>query len=222
MYYGYGYGYDSIALFGVFILVSFIASIVLTVMIYKRYIHDGSAPRFKPQDKATWGPFLRFDTLIIDKILKALYLFNAIFVALLIISLTISSLFGGIESFFSTLIGGAISLAVLELLLRVGYELIMLTVIIARNTSEIRRTLGGGEAADADGISSPSPSAPAYASQTGPAAPVAYTTYAAPPAPQPAPAPVQPAPQQPALCPSCGTAIEPGSKFCGVCGHQLP
>lgn len=227
-YYGYGYGYEGSAFFGALILASFIASIVLTVMGYKRYLRDGSAPRFKPQDKAAWGPFLRFDTLIIDKIMKVLYLFLAIFVALAFVSGAIASLFGGIRVFLVALISGAISLVVFELILRVGYELVMLTVIIARNTSEIKRSVCGGEAADADGISSPSPSAPANTFQTDPAAPVTYTTYAAAPAPQPAPAPtpdpaaVQPAPQQPIACPACGAAVAPGSKFCGVCGYQLP
>lgn len=223
----YGYGYEGSAFFGALILVSFIASIVLTVMGYRRYLRDGSPLRFKPQDKATWGPFLRFDTLIIDKVMKVLYLFLAIFVALAFASGVIASLFGGIGVFLATLIAGAILLVVVELLLRVGYELIMLTVVIARNTSEIKRTVCGGEAADADGISSPSPSAPPYPFQAAPAAPVAYTTYEAAPAPQPAPAPVpdqpatQPAPPQPAVCPACGAAVAPGSKFCGVCGHQL-
>lgn len=224
----YGYGYEGSAFFGALILVSFIASIVLTVMGYKRYVHDGSSLRFKPQDKATWGPFLRFDTLIIDKVMKALYLFLAIFIALAFASGVIASLFDGIGTFLAALIAGAIFLVVVELLLRVSYELIILTVVIARNTSEIKRAVCGGEAADADGISSPNPSAPAHPFQAEPAVPAAYTTYTAVPAPQPAPTPVpdqpaaQPAPQQPAVCPACGTVVAPGSKFCGVCGHQLP
>lgn len=227
-----GYGFEGSAFFGALIFVSFIASIVLTVIGYKRYVHDGSALRFKPQDKATWGPFLRFDTLIIDKVMKALYLFLATFIALAFASGVIASLFGGIGVFLVSLITGAISLVVVELFLRVSYELIMLTVVIARNTSEIKRAVCGGEAADADGISSPSPFAPAYPFQAEPAAPAAYTAYTAVPAPQPAapqptPTPVpdqpasQPAPQQPAVCPACGTTVAPGSKFCGVCGHQL-
>ena len=43
-----------------------------------------------------------------------------------------------------------------------------------------------------------------------------------PPPAQPAPPPPPPpAPAVPAICPNCGSATNPGARFCGACGYQL-
>lgn len=232
-------------------LVAFIASIVLTVIGYKRFVGITPTLRIDPKDQRTWGPFLNFDTLIIDKVLKALYMFNAIFLALAIVVLAIAALSEGFGAFVAALIGGAIAIVILELLLRLGYELIMMQVVIARNTSEIKRHLVGGEEADADGISPLStepayvaapapvaPSAPAYAPAPAPAAPAPAPVPAPVPVPAPAPAPEPvPAPEpelapeaapeaEPEVsaqltCPVCGAPINAGDKFCAVCGAKL-
>ena len=123
-------------------LVAFIASIVLTVIGYKRFvIGSDSKLNIDPRDQRTWGPFLNFDTLIIDRVIKALYMFNAIFLALATVVGVIAALFAGFEEFLLAVLGGAILLAVGELLLRLFYELVMMTVVIARNTSAIKREL---------------------------------------------------------------------------------
>ena len=89
-------------------LVAFIASIVLTVMGYKKYVgDDGGLSRIDVRDQRTWGPFLRFDTLIIDKVLKALYVFNAIFFALSMCVGAIAMLSRGFGAFVGALLGGA-------------------------------------------------------------------------------------------------------------------
>ena len=88
--YGYGYGYRSPslgidAMGGIFVtllVIAFIAAIVLAVAGYRKYVSDGTEQPFRLKDPGTWGPFLRFDKLVIDKILKALYIFCAIFTAM--------------------------------------------------------------------------------------------------------------------------------------------
>ena len=193
-------------------LVAFIASIVLTVIGYKRFvIGSDSKLNIDPRDQRTWGPFLNFDTLIIDRVIKALYMFNAIFLALATVVGVIAALFAGFEEFLLAVLGGAILLAVGELLLRLFYELVMMTVVIARNTSAIKRELCKDEVADEDGISSLTPA---------PAPVEAVYTYV-PPAPEPEPKPEPEAEPGAPTCPQCGAAVSPDDKFCTSCGFKL-
>ncbi|MST60392.1 zinc-ribbon domain-containing protein [Parafannyhessea umbonata] len=253
--YGYGgYGYNSNpfdqllgfgSAFGVLMFIAFIAAIVLTVMGYKRFISDKNELHLSFKDKESWGPFLRFDILLIDKILKALYIFNALFVLFACASVALSSLSFGFGAFLGSLVGMALLCIVLEILLRVGYEFAILNVMIARNTSDIRRKLFS------DASSAPATPAPAPTPSPAPVAPVAPAPApesAPAPAPEPvstpepdafetAPttvldrsnqAPADPAPVAPtevapkaSFCPNCGAPVEPGDHFCGECGHKL-
>ena len=253
--YGYGgYGYDSNPLGqlfgfgaaeGVLILVAFIAAIVLTVMGYKRFISDKNELHLSFKDKKSWGPFLRFDILLIDKILKALYIFNALFILFACASVALSSLSFGFGAFLGSLVGMALLCIVLEILLRVGYEFAILNVMIARNTSDIRRKLfSDASSAPATPAPAPTPS-PAPVAPVAPApAPEAPVASAPEPVPTPEPdafetapttvldrsnqAPADPAPVAPtevapkaSFCPNCGAPVEPGDHFCGECGHKL-
>ena len=253
--YGYGgYGYDSNPLGqlfgfgaaeGVLILVAFIAAIVLTVMGYKRFISDKNELHLSFKDKKSWGPFLRFDILLIDKILKALYIFSALLVLFGCAAGALSSLSFGFGAFLASLVGMALLCILLEILLRVGYEFAMLNVMIARNTSDIRRKLfSDASAAPAAPAPAPTPS-PAPVAPVAPApAPEAPVASAPEPVPTPEPdafetapttvldrsnqAPADPAPVAPtevapkaSFCPNCGAAVEPGDHFCGECGHKL-
>lgn len=238
--YGYGgYGYDANpfgqlvnfgSAFGVLMFIALVAAIVLTVMGYKRFVSDKNELHLSYKDKKSWGPFLRFDILLIDKILKALYMFNALLVLFGCAAGALSSLSFGFGAFLGALVGMIILCIVLELLLRVGYEFVMLNVMIARNTSDIRRKLF-----------SDAPTKPAAPASPAPEAPVAPEPE---PAPTPEPdafetapttvldrsdqAPADPAPVAPteaapkaSFCPNCGAPVEPGDHFCGECGHKL-
>lgn len=253
--YGYGgYGYNSNPLGqlfgfgaaeGVLILVAFIAAIVLTVMGYKRFISDKNELHLSFKDKKSWGPFLRFDILLIDKILKALYIFNALFILFACASVALSSLSFGFGAFLGSLVGMALLCIVLEILLRVGYEFAILNVMIARNTSDIRRKLfSDASSAPATPAPAPTPS-PAPVAPVAPApAPEAPVASAPEPVPTPEPdafetapttvldrsnqVPADPAPVAPtevapkaSFCPNCGAPVEPGDHFCGECGHKL-
>ncbi|MGN0076567.1 MAG: DUF4282 domain-containing protein [Parafannyhessea sp.] len=209
----YGYGYDSYSnpltswanfggALGVLMLIAFIAAIVLTVMGYKRFISDKSDMHLSFSDKRSWGPFLRFDVLLIDKILKALYLFNSLMIAFGCLAVVLSSISFGVGAFLGTLVAMAIACILLELLCRVVNEFLILNIVIARNTSDIKRDLRGlkgerdagmpVEGMGFDGAPVP-PTAPASAAAA--AVPVAPAPTSEP---EPAPAAPEEAPAAPA------------------------
>lgn len=200
----YGYGYNTYGspmtswanfggALGVLMLIAFIAAILLTVMGYKHFISDKSDMHLSLSDKRSWGPFLRFDVLLIDKILKALYLFNTLMIAFGCLAVALSSISFGVGAFLGTLVVMAIVCILLELLCRIVNEFLILNIVIARNTSDIKRDLRGlkGErGADPTSTSVP-PAAPvtpaASAAAAAPVAPAAAVEPEAEPAP---PAPV--------------------------------
>ena len=192
--YGYGYGYDparAAGATGVLLLVAFVAAIVITVIVYRKYVRVPGQQLVKLSDKGTWTPFLRFDTLLIERILKVLYIFNLVFIPLSCLAVALSAFGAGFGAGLAALVGMALTCVIAEVVTRLVFEGIMLRVIIARNTSDIRRAMGVGDPLDADGISSPAPSAAERAAQTAP------------------------------TCPTCGAPIKPGSSFCGSCGTRL-
>lgn len=236
--YGYGgYGYNSNpfdqllgfgSAFGVLMFIAFIAAIVLTVMGYKRFVSDKNELHLSFKDKESWGPFLRFDILLIDKILKALYIFCAIFTALFFLAIVLASLVDGIVAFLVSLIMCAILCLITELLERVTFESVMLSVIVTRNTNDIKEMLRNRPAsqlppAEADPVPPVEPVAPA---EKAPEPPAPKASAPQPPEPEPAeapeaPEPSEPTPHAPSFCPECGTPVEPGSHFCRECGTKL-
>ena len=193
MYYGTTYAHSAgMSVVAILIVIAFIAAIIVAVLGYKKYVTGPDEARINIKDQATWGPFLRFDSLLIDKIVKALYLFNALFIAFAYVAVVIGSIYDGFGAFLGTLIFGFLALVVVELLVRVLHESIMLSVIVARNTSDIKRMMGGPQAGG--DVLPPMPYAPAPAPtysdspfpmsygapSTSPIAPVAPVAPAAP------------------------------------------
>ena len=227
--YGYGYGYNDYGfgspriglgaaggIFATLLVIGFIAAIVLAVIVYRAYASDGNDQPFSVKDKSTWGPFLRFDKLVIDKILRALYIFCAIFTAFFFLALVLASLADGIVAFLITLIMCAIFCLIAELLERVSFESIMLSVIITRNTNDIKGMLSNRSSSQLP---------PASAVPEVPVSPA--PAEAAKPAPEPPAESAPPAPEPPAtpgaghFCPECGAPVQPGSHFCPECGKKL-
>lgn len=195
-YYGYGYGFDPFNMIGsagVLTFVALIATIVLTVIIYRKYAKIPGQQLVKLTDKSTWTPFLRFDTLLIERILKVLYIFNLVFIPLFSLATALSAFSMGFGAGLAALVGMAIFCVIAEVITRLVYEGIMLNVVIARNTSDIKRAMGVADTFDSDGISSPAPAA-------GPRPTAPASAY---------------------VCPNCGNPIKPGSSFCGNCGTKL-
>lgn len=135
-----------------------------------------------------------FDALLIDKILKFLYIFSTFAVIFL-------GFLGVIEGFEvlnytgEVLLIGLLVLILGPFVVRLVYEMMMMFVIMVKHVAEINRKVKDENPG--------SPSAEPFA----PEAPA--------PAARPAPRPAE------LICPSCGAKMRPGSKFCGVCGYRV-
>lgn len=217
MYYGSG---SSTAML-VLMVIAFIASIVITVFGYRMFVRTSADQRFSITDQTTWGPFFNFDVLLIEKIMKALYLFSASFTALSSLAVLIGMLFTGIpvSVFLVMLIVVPIAVILQEVLIRVLYESVMLKIITTRNTTEIRNMMNGG-----------APTTPAMPTTPGSFTPNAGFGAAPKAAPQVSPqqwtSPVQQvtAPPQAGgtkICPQCGNRLAASAKFCGTCGMRF-
>ena len=139
-------------------------------------------------------------TLVMEKLLQILY----VFLTCLAVLYGIVVFFSGFFSGFQNLALGLVILAVGPILLRVGYELILLLVMQVKTTREIHQKLTQ------------------MTEERGPAA--------APGRPQPAPETAAPAAEKSAVpcrenqamshCPACGTWYRAASDRCPVCGRQ--
>ncbi len=158
------------SIFMVLGFIAFVAAIVVTVLLYRRFVSEGTS---SVSGKRDWRPFFRFETLLIDKILKALYIFVASLIAFesaagmiaslcLIIVNPIGALFG--------IILIAIVCIVFEVLNRLAFEQTMLLILIWRNSAELRNGLVGGsqdnETASKENINIPSSSGPVFPTES--------------------------------------------------------
>lgn len=126
-------------------VVAFIASIVVAVILYRKYISTRPASS-APGIKRDWGPFFRFESLIIENILKALYIFVAVLIAFECAADILVSFFSLINNPGGALAGIVVTIIVcivFEVLNRLGFELTMMTILIWKNTAVIRQSLTG-------------------------------------------------------------------------------
>lgn len=228
----YRYNYDlasSLAAIGaglwcILMVVALVASIVLTVIGYFKYARIPGSKLIDVKDKDAIGPFLRFDTFLIERVLKILYMFFALFhafscVATLISSFVVNFLMGFVMVFVM-----AIVLVVGEILIRITYESRMLRIVIARNTTEIKQQLGGGSPSNASAMFD---GAPTGGQGAGLAPSVSPAHRGAPSAPQAQPSgwgSLQAGGSPSAsftICPNCGARLQAGSRFCGACGSHI-
>lgn len=250
--YSYGLpGLSTVAMAGgtalTLLFLGFIAAIVVTVVFYQKFISEGKVAKI-PGMKHDWGPYFRFETLIIEKILQVLYIFTACLIAFESAALILSSLFTLAYAPLETLIGIiiiAIVCVVLEVLNRLGFETTMLNILIWKNTAVIRKTVTGDSSGQpvmvGDGPA-PRPSEPAPSARpVTPTPSVQHASVASSPTPhyqaaqptEPVSHPAASAPQASAAqptapseskewtCPSCGSHNKIGS-FCGQCGTKRP
>lgn len=230
--YGYGSGLSNVqssailGSFGIFMVlgfIAFVAAIVVTVLLYRKFVSDGT-PRVS--GKRDWRPFFRFETLLIDKILKAFYIFTSCLIAFESVAAIVAGLCSLIANPIGALAGIiviAIGCIVLEVLNRLGFEQTMLMILVWRNTSDLRKGLVGDQSYGsapsgpvgnrvAQSSSYPAEGARAgYSGATHPATPSAQSSsYGSSAASSAA-----------WTCPSCGTANKAGS-FCSQCGKRKP
>ena len=150
-------------------VIAFIAAIVVTVLLYMKYISEGKVTT--QATKHDWGPFFRFESLIIEKILKVLYLFTTCLIAFEAIASVIAS-FTIIVYAPGMAITGIITIlivcALLELLNRLGFEFTLMIVLIWKNTSDIRKTMKNGSANNTVSSADASTSAASSSKPTAP------------------------------------------------------
>ncbi|HOV69595.1 MAG TPA: hypothetical protein PLZ84_04675 [Clostridia bacterium] len=113
------------------VLIILVISLTIGIFLQFSFLLPSNEQKFK--GFADWlYRFLTFKQLFLDGLLKALYIVSAFFVT--ISSFYILFTIRSVPAFLIFLIGGNIAL-------RLAYELIMLPVVICRNTSEISRKL---------------------------------------------------------------------------------
>lgn len=199
--YGYGSGLGSLGsviqggtAFAILTLVALIAAIVVAVILYKKYVAAPPSAN-SVQNKANWGPFLRFDRMIIYNVLCALYIFCASFALFEAVAIALAAIAGGVGAFLVALILAAIGCVVTELLLRVSFETSMLLVNVTRNTTAIKNQVCGTDDQDPF-VKAPAPVPPAPQPPFGAYPQQPYQAQPQQPY-QPYQAPQQPAPAQP-------------------------
>lgn len=214
-------------------------------------------PKKRQENLRGFGRFLSdvcdFKQLLIEKIMKGCYIFCTVFVMLTGIVLlftvekvpkyTYQSAFSGygklVTDYESKWLGGYGLLLIIfgPIAIRIAYELVMMFILLVKNTIEINGKLKNpapqGFSAPASEKSFASPARPdprGFAPAQEPCAPPVYNPApaqepCAPPAYNPAPAQPEPAPFAPPApagwqCPVCGSAQE--GEFCTRCGSRRP
>ncbi len=144
MYSNYGYGYSSRpSMFSsmntgnsVWVIVSLVLAIIGGIVLYFTFLakrNEGKYTGF-----LGWMyDFLTFKKMVIENILKILYLIVALFITL--------SSFAMISSSFLAFIG---YLLIGNLIARIMYELFLVVLVICRNTTEINKKLDKKEIVD--------------------------------------------------------------------------
>jgi len=116
----------------VWIIISAVVAVIGGIVLYFTFLNksnDGKYTKF-----LGWMyDFLTFKKMCIEHVLKILYLILAIFITLGSFALISSSF----VAFLATLVIG-------NIVARLTYELMLLALVICRNTTEINEKLGGG------------------------------------------------------------------------------
>ena len=160
--YGYSsYGPDLFSLLGFaggiwlsLTFIAFIAAIVCTVLLYKKYVSSFDKNQLK-NAKHDFGPFLRFEKFWSEKILIVLFIYNMCFIAFgsaaAVISL-LSMLTYDVGSVFIAILTVVVLFVLSEVLNRLFYEFFMLIVKMWRNTQDIRSAVVGNDASESASV----------------------------------------------------------------------
>ncbi len=143
-----------------------------------------------------------FKFLILEMILKVLYIFSTLYCIALGFFLLFSGYntgYFGYGSFHSTALEGLATMVLGPILVRIVYEAMMLFILLVNNTISINKKIKGDNQTDMKVD-----------------APTMYSFENIKPEPQ------QDTPQQQKnVCPNCGSEIVEGSAFCAKCGTKL-
>lgn len=204
-------------------VIAFIAAIVVTVLLYMKYISEGKVTT--QATKHDWGPFFRFESLIIEKILKVLYLFTTCLIAFEAIASVIAS-FTIIVYAPGMAITGIITIlivcALLELLNRLGFEFTLMIVLIWKNTSDIRKAMKNSSANNTVSSTAASTSAASSSPAAGTTAPMPSIKEEITEnelSKKPETASFVQSKSTSWICPQCGNTNKAGT-FCSQCGTK--
>ena len=111
------------------LMFSFIAAIVGGILVYVLFINKNKNAKLEGWQKKLYD-FLSFDSLILEVLLKVIYIILMIYITLSSFALISESFLG----FLSTLIFG-------NIVLRLILELLLMQISLWRNVREIRRNL---------------------------------------------------------------------------------
>jgi len=203
-------------------IIAVVFAVIATVLAYVCLV-----PEKKAANLNGFGKFLHnvvnFKSLIIEKILQALYIFSTA----LIILIGFFMLFY-VDEYFDVWMGGYGILLMLigPIVVRLIYESAMMVILLVKNVIQINNKLKNQNEDEeatspfAEKISFPMPTISVTPAEPAPAAapvvPVAPVPAAAPVVPA-APEPVSAAP---AFCANCGTPVGDGV-FCANCGAKV-
>lgn len=185
-YYG-GYNYYS-GLYGALIFVFVIALVctILTLVLITPEKRRAGLPKFF----RFCHDLFNVKWLLIEKILKAIYIFNTLFIFL-----------GGFVCLFILPLMGLLMMFVGPVLVRLLHEALMLGILAVKNLISINNKIpasGTGE----DPFSA------------------SFSEHNTSNSDVPASAPASNAVPTTVICKNCGAELEPGSLFCGRCGHK--
>jgi hypothetical protein len=115
---------------GIWILISAILAVIGGILVYALFLNKKNENKLKGFNKWLYA-FLKFDKLTIEVVLKVTYIIAAIFITLAAFSYLGSAAWW---LFFIQIIFGNIGL-------RLGYELILITILLWRNTEDIKKAI---------------------------------------------------------------------------------
>ncbi len=214
----YSYGYTTLysgtyvyeTALSILLFVALIAALVLSVVFYVKFVKSDQDQKVSLTQPRELKSFLRFDTLIIDKVLRYMYLLCSLLVAFVDVAIVLASLAQGFISFVCTLVIGAVIGTVMELMVRLAFEFTMQLVVIGHNTTDIKNELHAKTSValpPAQGV--PAASTPATASE------VANSTAASAPSEGPSEASIK------KVCSNCSFENAADATYCSHCGTKL-
>lgn len=122
---------------GIWMIISAVLAVVGGIVLYFTFLKKSNNEKFK----GFWGwmyDFLSFKKMLIENLLKVLYLIFTCFITLSSFAVIGQSFL----AFLISLIGG-------NLVVRIAYEFLLVTLVICRNTTEINSKMTAKELADA-------------------------------------------------------------------------
>ena len=197
------------------LLLGFIFAISGVILLYAFILPEGKRPSLKGFFKVLHD-LLNVRHLLIEKVLKFLYVLNTMFCIfggffLLFSKIEIDLGFLG-KSQTSTFYIGLVMILVGPIIIRLIHESTIMVILLVKNTMEINQKLTGKNenSFDIDLSGVKKNAAAAGDTQKSYTSPVKAT-----------PDPVSQKPSERSTCPVCGNAIKEGAVFCKHCGTKV-